>query len=266
MRIKKSLALAFAIAGTSPAAAADWSGLYLGVTGGYGTGSQTQRGGILTLPSSGGGGGVTSMTSTVASSAPPTSVVSGGTTTIVADGHYGVSGGLVGGAVGYNWQQGRVVYGIEGDGSWADVSNSGTCGFTGAAPHSCGGGIRSLGTIRGNVGFDISDFTGIGALGGMRVFAAGGLAVGQVHAYDSLFGGSGNGSLAGWTIGGGAEVMISPHWSVRAEYLHVDLGEHAFFTAIPPTPERVRTTAELVRIGVSYHFNAPIVGPVIAKY
>ena len=29
-------------------------------------------------------------------------------------------------------------------------------------------------------------------------------------------------------IGGGVEVLISPHWSVRAEYLHVDLGTQAF--------------------------------------
>src|SRR3954465_4576145 len=35
-----------------------------------------------------------------------------------------MKGGFVGGTAGYNWQTGNVVFGIEADGSWADVSAS----------------------------------------------------------------------------------------------------------------------------------------------
>ena len=35
-----------------------------------------------------------------------------------------MQGGFVGGTAGYNWQTGNVVFGIEADGAWADVSAS----------------------------------------------------------------------------------------------------------------------------------------------
>src|SRR5271156_1482477 len=33
-----------------------------------------------------------------------------------------ISGGLVGGTIGYNYQVGRAVFGVEGDIDWADIS------------------------------------------------------------------------------------------------------------------------------------------------
>ena len=248
-----------------PAMAADWSGPYAGITGGYGTGDQSQQGGVLTLPAKGGSGGGGATSGSMSTGPISTAPIGSDFRRVTADGRYHLSGGLVGGAVGYNWQQGRFVYGIEGDGSWADVSGSGTCGFGSAAPHGCGGALRSLGTVRGSIGYDLAGF-GLGGIGlGTRIFAAGGLAVGEVKAFDAFRGASGTGTLAGYTVGGGIEVLFSPHWSIRAEYLHVDLGTHPIFTAIPPNPERVSTTAEIVRVGISYHFNAPA-APVIAKY
>ena len=39
---------------------------------------------------------------------------------------YDLSGGLAGGTVGYNWQAGRLVYGLEGDGDWSGLKGSTT--------------------------------------------------------------------------------------------------------------------------------------------
>src|SRR5262249_38079839 len=33
-------------------------------------------------------------------------------------------GAVVGGQIGYNWQRGQLVYGIEADASWSDISDS----------------------------------------------------------------------------------------------------------------------------------------------
>src|ERR1041385_4755914 len=46
----------------------------------------------------------------------------------LATGSFNLSGGLVGGTVGYNWQTGPVVFGLEGDIDWANIRGSSTCG------------------------------------------------------------------------------------------------------------------------------------------
>src|SRR5271168_692056 len=40
---------------------------------------------------------------------------------------FGLGGGLIGGTAGYNWQNGAVVVGIEGDGGWAGVTGTTNC-------------------------------------------------------------------------------------------------------------------------------------------
>ena len=60
-----------------------------------------------------------------------------------------LSGGFAGGTVGYNWQNGNLVLGLEADGAWADVGA--TLGIPGFA--SLDYTIRSLGTVRGRIGY-----------------------------------------------------------------------------------------------------------------
>src|SRR5262245_43813776 len=75
-------------------------------------------------------------------------------TTEPADGSYSVTGGIIGGTLGYNWQRGPWVFGVEGDYSWADVSGSSqTCGATSPVPHACGTKLESFGTLRGRIGY-----------------------------------------------------------------------------------------------------------------
>ncbi|MGH6684445.1 MAG: outer membrane protein [Pseudolabrys sp.] len=70
----------------------NWTGLYVGINGGYGWG-----------------------TSDVAAPFP---------------GSFDTTGGLVGGTLGYNWQMGQAVFGLEGDIDWTDLRGSGACGVT----------------------------------------------------------------------------------------------------------------------------------------
>jgi outer membrane immunogenic protein len=73
-------------------------------------------------------------------------------------------------------------------------------------------------------------------------------------------------SKLGWTVGGGAELPLWSQWSVKAEYLYVDLGRvtDAFTTGLDATqlPATSQTTStsfkihdHIVRFGLSYHFN-----------
>lgn len=171
-------------------------------------------------------------------------------------GRFNVSGGFVGGTLGYNWQFNNVVLGIEGDGSWADINGS-----TSGAASGCGGGggtcsakLDAFGTVRGRLGY---------AFGNVLPYVTGGLAIGDIHGAESgglgtAFG-SGSSTVTGWTVGGGIEWMVVPHWSVKAEYLYTDFGNHTVFTDtfLPAgsASESDKFNANIFRAGVNYHFN-----------
>ncbi len=123
---------------------------------------------------------------------------------------FDVSGGLIGGTIGYNWQFSQVVVGIEGDIDWS--------GIRGTTTTLCGPGCETrnhwLATVRGRVGYAFDRFL---------PYLTAGLAVGDINANVPGFPG-GSITTAGWTVGGGLEVGIVSNVSVKAEYLFVDLG------------------------------------------
>ena len=122
-----------------------------------------------------------------------------------------------GGQIGYNWQAGNLVYGVEGDIDWVDGKSSA------AIP---GGSFLAtsnldwLSTIRGRVGLTLSPQI-LAYLTGGAAFAHFSDAWGFVPTGNDL---TSNSTRAGWTIGGGVEYMFDPHWSARIEGLYADLG------------------------------------------
>ncbi len=101
----------------------------------------------------------------------------------------GSSGAVVGGTLGYNFQTGAAVLGIEGD---LDAVFPNGAGDTGA-----------LGTIRGRAGY---------TFGGFMPYITAGYAQGTAAASGS-----------GLAIGGGAEFRLTPTMTFKAEYLRLDL-------------------------------------------
>lgn len=175
-------------------------------------------------------------------------------------GRFDVSGGLVGGTIGYNWQVNQFVLGLEGDGSWVNIKGStigtvaavGTCG--GASPN-CNSNLQALGTFRGRLGLP---------WGNVLPFVTGGLAVGSLNGSEgdtvaNGAAGSGTTTVAGWTLGGGIEARLPGAWSVKAEYLYVNLGNHPIFNDTLPggtvVGENVRFTTNIFRAGLNYQFN-----------
>jgi outer membrane immunogenic protein len=168
------------------------------------------------------------------------------------DGHYSLNGGTLGGAAGYDRQDGRWVFGLLGDLSWADVAGqSAVCGSMTPVPHPCGTRLEALGTFRGRIGL------AVGPAANWLIYGTGGLAIGDVHGWDSLTPASGNDWRAGWTLGAGVETPFAPNWTVKLEYLYVDLGKSQVFNFAPGIPESVSVTANLVRLGINYKFGDP---------
>jgi opacity protein-like surface antigen len=208
----------------------DWTGPSIGITGGYGWGhsNQTDAGIACSFFGTCPGGGMTQ----------------------IDDGSYAVQGGIIGGALGYDWQQGPWVFGVEGDYSWANISgSSNTCGATSPIPHACGTKLQSLGTLRGRIGYAMA------ATGNWLAYVTGGLAAGDLEAWNALFASSGSDFRAGWTVGAGVEAGITPNWAFRVEYLYVDLGNGQVFDVVPCVPESVSFTANIIRAGVNYRFH-----------
>jgi len=158
-----------------------------------------------------------------------------------ATGNFDVSGGLIGGTIGYNWQQGPYVFGLEGDLDWSDIRGTTTV--------NCGVGCETrntwLGTVRGRVGYAFDRFL---------PYVTGGLAVGEVEANRAFFG-TASETRAGWTVGAGLEFALVGNWTAKAEYLYVDLGEFDCGTACGGVaPDNVSFSANILRGGINYRF------------
>lgn len=161
-----------------------------------------------------------------------------------SNGSRNISGGLVGGQIGYNYQAGNVVFGVEGDIDWADINGSAT---TLACPPGCKTSDSWLATARGRIGYAADRFmpylTGGGAFGDIRASAPG-------FAAQSA-------TKTGWTIGGGLEAALSTNWTAKVEYLYVDLGKFncgVTCNGAGATVDNVSFHANLLRAGVNYKF------------
>lgn len=182
-----------------------WTGFYIGINGGYGWGKSDWDGFL---------------------------------------GNADPRGGLVGGTIGYNWQTGPWVFGLEGDVDWADLKGS----FTNlACPFGCQTKVQWLATARGRVGY---------AWDRIMPYITGGLAVGEVQANPGLGFLGASETNAGWTIGAGVEAAITNNFTAKVEYLYVDLGDVNCGTLAcgGVVPTNVDFTAHIVRGGVNFKF------------
>jgi outer membrane immunogenic protein len=147
----------------------------------------------------------------------------------------GPSGAIGGVQAGYNWQTGAFVLGIETDIDASAIAKSESFTslgtkvdwFTNADQE-----LNFLGTVRGRLGYTITP--------SLLAYGTGGFAYGGANV-DTTVTSSTHGSntttcpnlcgilgssqtLTGWAAGGGLEYMVTPNWSMRAEYLYYDLG------------------------------------------
>ncbi|MDB5604778.1 MAG: porin family protein [Bradyrhizobium sp.] len=182
-----------------------------------------------------------------------------------------------GGQVGYNYHFTPLwVAGLETDFNYNGLRQSDAVTQALGAPlfapstfvHTVTSSLDWFGTVRGRVGFL--------ATPNLLLYGTGGLAYGQVRSSSvavfpppglvDTYAGSTSTVRVGWTAGAGAEWLVSGSWSVKAEYLYLDLG-HADYAdacispagvcgvAAPPAYQTSVTTREhIARIGINYHF------------
>jgi len=234
-----AIGVAFSLATTAPAVAHEppfsWTGLYVGVNGGYSWGKASAD----------------------------LEVFSGSILLGSASRSIDLNGWVAGGHVGYNWRSQQWIYGVEADFQWTGEDGD----ISACSPAACAKASFELdwfGTVRGRVGYLLEPRS--------LLYATGGLAYGHL---SSDFSGpavsiSDSTTRAGWVVGAGFERAFDRSWTVRAEYLYMDLGtmrtelgaapaptSGAVFNAPPNGVVRMDFTDQIFRLGVSYKFNEP---------
>jgi len=156
------------------------------------------------------------------------------------------SGGLAGGTVGYNYQGGPIVVGVEADVDWADIKGSKTP-FAGVSGKSS---VNELNTVRARLGYSFDR---------MFVYVTGGYAGGSVNGNIANFRSTPNLLLSeshylnGYAVGLGVEYSITPRVSVKGEYMFNSLSSASYFNG---TPNAINSGVNFstLKAGINYHF------------
>ncbi|MBN8993081.1 MAG: autotransporter outer membrane beta-barrel domain-containing protein [Rhizobiales bacterium] len=218
------------------AAVYDWSGFYVGANGGWGSSRNCYTN-----------------TAILGIGVPP-----------VSEGCHDATGGTAGGQIGYRWQSGNWVFGLEAQGNWADFRGSNpslaTLGLSTNRTK-----IDAFGLFTGQIGY---------AWNNALLYVKGGAAVTD-NRYDGVITGANividraSDSRWGGTVGVGLEYGFAPNWSAAVEYDHLFMGtQNKAFNGVFPIAgvntrnDDIRQDADLVTVRVNYRWG----GPVIAKY
>jgi outer membrane immunogenic protein len=179
-----------------------------------------------------------------------------------------------GGQVGYNWQWGQFVLGIESDLAFRQHTDGANLVPFPAVPSDQVNITNSqnwLVTVRPRAGV---------AFGNVLLYGTGGLAFGEVeHSYQEIRVTTGQARMladssdkTGWAAGVGVQWAFAPNWSVGAEYLHVDLGSTTLAQgpstvaglAFPASQTIFANKSDMIRAKLDFQFS--LAPPVVAKY
>ncbi len=185
---------------------------------------------------------------------------------VVAEGCRERSGGLVGGQIGYRWQAGTWVFGVEAQGDWADLSNT---RISVVDPlFSTRTKTDAIGLFTGQIGY---------AWNAALLYVKGGAAVtsNRFSILDTLTGfefASASATRWGGVVGVGFEYGFAPNWSVGLEYDHLFMGDaNNSFSIVNPinaafVNNRISQDVDMVTVRINYRFGGYGAPPVAARY
>lgn len=185
------------------------------------------------------------------------------------------SGFTGGGQIGYNYQVGSIVFGLEADAAYTDLSSRRFFTAANGSVSTIRTNVDYIGTVRGRLGY---------AFDRILIYGTGGFAYGGVDQTANFYSPAIGGNLAyfgqrnktetGWTAGGGVEYALPSTYSffgsntvtLKAEALYYDLGRTSnavLNTPIAPNPPfaspgylaRSENNGILARAGINVKFN-----------
>jgi outer membrane immunogenic protein len=229
---------------TYPEAQALFGGLTIGINGGYGwnkvdTTNQSinTTGGLVGLPNG----------------TFPATTFTGANSTGNMDGAF------FGGQVGYAWQQGNVVFGIETDFQWADFKTSNQFSGSLLGPvYNTSSKIDAFGTSRLKLGY---------AMGSFMPYVTGGVAYANIRSdlnvqpgalgapVGAAFNQSNESWQVGYVVGGGIQYAVTQNWLLGVEYKHMEFASRTYnfnFNAAGAARADAGVKSDLVSLTLNY--------------
>jgi len=190
----------------------DWTGFYIGVMGGYGQSNSASVNGFAVT-------------------------------------NAGLKGGFAGSTLGFNYQTGQFVIGIEDDAAWSGIGK--TWSSFGVTTQDQ---MLAFGSVTARAGFAANNFL---------IYGKGGYAymLNEISATGFGLTAWERRLHSGWTVGGGLEYGFTSNWSAKIEYMF------AQYLAAPYVYLGGATLAadvHTVKAGINYRFGWG--QPVVARY
>lgn len=232
-----------------------WTGFYIGINGGAGWGTTSSN---------------LNVGQTLAMNGIP------GINLVVPLAQTSLNGWLAGGQVGYNYQMGKYLIGIEGDADWADIGGTSPC----LGIFNCSSKVKWTADITGRVGvFPVSSLLvylkGGASWAGVNDGFGNGISgsVGPISFFGNVSSSFDETRLGG-LLGIGTEYLFAPHWTAKIEYNYVDYGKQNDTPAVTaaggisivgglsasgsvtfPTAVQTDLQVHTVKAGVNYMFS-----------
>ncbi|MEH2537598.1 MULTISPECIES: outer membrane protein [unclassified Bradyrhizobium] len=176
------------------------------------------------------------------------------------EGCHDATGAVAGGQIGYRWQAGAAVFGLEAQGNWADLNGSKISPPFPATTNRSR--IEAFGLFTGQIGWAVENTL-------FYVKGGGAVTDSRFRYTDNATGivlGAANDTRWGAAVGVGLEFGFASNWSVGVEYDHLFMQDRTFDFTSPAGAYAgtvaTRQDVDLVTARVNYRFG----GPVVAKY
>lgn len=158
------------------------------------------------------------------------------------------SGLMYGATLGFNWQAGAWVFGVEGELSWGDIKWSQAVGGIGTGEVK----LDNIYTAAARIGYAFDRTLIYGKIGGAWT----------EETYNFMVLGAtatGSESRTGWLVGLGLEYAFWGGWSGKIEYNYMDMGSKTVTLAttggLIAVPTNIDLTVQTVKVGLNYKFN-----------
>ena len=163
-----------------------------------------------------------------------------------------LSGFIGGGQIGFNYQTGQWVWGIQGDWAWTNADGNSTCSPTGFTA-SCSSDVKWLASVTGRLGYTWD--RSLLYIKGGGAWEKDNYSVNITAPAASVGTSTAGQTRSGWTLGAGWEYAFQNNWTGFVEYNYYDFGSKTVSFSSTVGSINIKEHKHVVKAGLNYMFN-----------